>query len=73
MSSEPALRFKGTLLLCDFAQEVGGKLYILGGGFSKSISWGQPLNMTLAIKFVLPWHAANTQLKLSVSLVTADG
>ena len=25
---------KTTLLLCDYAQEVGGKLYVLGGGWS---------------------------------------
>jgi hypothetical protein len=73
VSSDPAEGFKGTLLLCDFAQEVGGKLYILGGGFSKSISWGQPVNMALAIKLVLPWHSANHKLKFEVALLTEDG
>ncbi len=61
-----------TLLLCDFAQEVGGKLYILGGGFSKAYSWGQPVNMFLAIKLNIPWHMANQKLKFSLALVTED-
>lgn len=64
---------KATLLLCDFAQEVGGKLYIVGGGFSKAISWGQPINMALAVKLDVPWHAANTKLKFVLALLTEDG
>jgi hypothetical protein len=60
-------------MLCDFAQEVGGKLYVLGGGFSRCYSWGQPVNMCLAIKLELPWHSANTKIKFAVSLVTEDG
>ena len=59
-------------MLCDFAQEVGGKLYILGGGWSKAISWGQPVNMMLAIKLDLPWHLANQKLKFGLSLSTQD-
>lgn len=59
-------------MLCDFAQEVGGKLYILGGGFSRVYSWGQPVNMFLAIKLYLPWHMANQKLKFSLALVTED-
>jgi uncharacterized protein DUF6941 len=60
------------VLLCDFAQEMGGKLYILGGGFSKAISWGQPVNMMLAIKLEVPWHLANQKLKFGLALMTED-
>ena len=38
---------KITLLLCDHAQEVGGKLYVLGGGWS--IYRGTPVTMALAV------------------------
>ncbi len=59
-------------MICDFAQEVGGKLYIVGGGFSRAYSWGQPVNMVLAIKLNLPWHMANQKVKFSLALMTED-
>jgi len=71
--SVPPNEVKAVLLLCDFAQEVGGKLYILGGGISKSISWGQPVSMSLAIKLSVPWTLANRKLKFQLGLVTEDG
>jgi len=73
VSDAPPVGVKGTLLLCDFAQAVGGKLYILGGGWSKAISWGQPVNMTLAVKLDIPWHLANTKLPFEIALLTEDG
>jgi hypothetical protein len=73
VSDAPPVGVKGTLLLCDFAQAVGGKLYILGGGWSKAISWGQPVSMTLAIKLDIPWHLANTKLPFEIALLTEDG
>jgi hypothetical protein len=73
VSDAPPVGVKGTLLLCDFAQAVGGKLYILGGGWSKAVSWGQPVNMTLAIKLDIPWHLANTKLAFEIALLTEDG
>jgi hypothetical protein len=73
VSDAPPVGVKGTLLLCDFAQAVGGKLYILGGGWSKAVSWGQPVNMTLAIKLDIPWHQANTKLPFEIALQTEDG
>lgn len=72
MSLAPESGLKGTLMLCDFAQAIGGKLYILGGGWSKAISWGQPVNMCLAVKLDIPWHQANTKLTFALVLVTED-
>ena len=60
-----------TLLLCDYAQEVGGKLYILGGGWS--IYRGAPVTMGLAVKIAVPWDAANIPHDFSARLVTEDG
>jgi hypothetical protein len=62
---------KTTLLLCDNAQEVGGKLYILGGGWS--IYRGSPVTMALAVKIGVPWDGANVPHDFSARLVTEDG
>ena len=62
---------KTTLLLCDHAQEVAGKLYILGGGWS--IYRGSPVTMGLAVKISIPWDAANIPHDFTARLVTEDG
>jgi hypothetical protein len=62
---------KTTLLLCDHAQEVAGKLYVLGGGWS--IYRGTPVTMALAVKIAVPWDAANLPHDFSARLVTEDG
>jgi len=62
---------KTTLLLCDHAQEVAGKLYVLGGGWS--IYRGSPVTMALAVKISVPWDAANIPHAFSARLVTEDG
>jgi len=60
-----------TLLLCDYAQEVGSKLYILGGGWS--MYRGSPVTMGLAVKIAVPWDEANIPHDFSAKLVTEDG
>jgi hypothetical protein len=62
---------KTTVLLCDHAQEVAGKLYILGGGWS--IYHGSPVTMGLAVKIAVPWDAANIPHTFSARLVNEDG
>ena len=62
---------KTTLLLCDHAQEVAGKLYILGGGWS--IYRGAPVTMGLAVKISIPWDEANIPHEFTARLVTEDG
>jgi hypothetical protein len=62
---------KTTVLLCDHAQEVAGKLYVLGGGWS--IYRGSPVTMALAVKILVPWDAANVPHDFSARLVTEDG
>lgn len=60
---------KATMLLCDYAEEVGGKLYIMGGGWSRNYTPNQPSNMSLAIKIAVPWNEANRPYDLTVRLV----
>jgi len=62
---------KTTLLLCDHVQEVAGKLYVLGGGWS--IYRGSPVTMGLAVKISVPWEAANIPHDFTARLVTEDG
>ena len=60
------------VLLCDAAQQVGGKLYILGAGWSRIVALG-PLMMALAIYLKIPWHAANRRIPLLIDLRSEDG
>jgi hypothetical protein len=62
---------KTTLLLCDHAQEVAGKLYVLGGGWS--IYRGSPVTMALAVKIGVPWDEANMPHTFVARLLTEDG
>lgn len=62
-----------TVLLCDAAEEVGGKLYILGGGWSVLGLPNFPTNMALAVKMAVPWDQTNRPVDVKVSLMTDDG
>jgi Family of unknown function (DUF6941) len=62
-----------TMLLCDAADEAGGKLYILGGGWSVLRQPNVPTPMALAIMISVPWDQSNLRHKLVVRLVTEDG
>ena len=61
------------MLLCDAAQEVGGKLYILGGGWSYVLTPGLPVNGALAIKVSVPWDRSNHRHKVRAAFVSEDG
>ena len=61
-----------TMLLCDAAQAIGGKLYVLGGGWSHILQPNVPVNMALAVKVEVPWDRANEQHRLVARLLTAD-
>ena len=59
------------MLLADAAQEVGGKLYILGGGWS--ITGPTPTPMAIALKLEVPWDRTNEHHTLLLELVDEDG
>lgn len=61
---------KVTLLLADSAQAVGGKLYILGGGWS-NISPGWPFSVVAKIE--VPWSQGTDEHTWRLELVDADG
>jgi hypothetical protein len=62
-----------TMLLCDAAQESGGKLFILGGGWSLIGAPRIPVPMSLAIKIAVPWDQANRPHHVEVGLLDDDG
>src|ERR1035437_202613 len=62
-----------TMLLCDAAEAVNGKLYVLGGGWSHIQVPDVPFNAALAVLIAVPWTAANEKHKLRVQLIDEDG
>jgi hypothetical protein len=66
-----AVEFQVTLLLCDSAQAVGNKLYILGGGWS--ITGPDPVPSALALYIKVPWDVANEKHTLRLELLDSDG
>lgn len=62
-----------SMMLCDAAQKKGGKLYILGGGWTQVKAITPPPPMSLAIQISIPWDQGNERMALEVVLLTADG
>ncbi len=60
-----------TILLADAAQEVGGKLYILGAGWTHI--GPQPAPMALALLIEVPWTDTNRKHTASLTLNDGDG
>lgn len=61
------------MLLCDAAESVNGKLYILGAGWSQLLLPDFPTNMALAVKLAVPWDRANDPHRVTARLIDADG
>jgi hypothetical protein len=60
------------VLLCDFAEEAGGKLYIMGAGWSRLKRPRVPTTMCLAVKLTIPWEESAAAHKLKAELVTSE-
>ena len=59
------------MLLADAAQAVGGKLYVLGGGWSV-IGPGRA-TMAIAMKIDVPWDRTNVRHQWTLDLLDQDG
>ena len=59
-----------TMLLADAAQEVNGKLYVLGGGWSVTGPDLPP--MAIAIKLDVPWRQSVTSHTFDIQLSHVD-
>jgi len=59
------------MMLADAAQATGGKLYILGGGWS--VTGPGPTPYALALKIEVPWDETNKRHTLMLRLLDEDG
>jgi hypothetical protein len=59
------------MLLADSAQAVGGKLFIMGGGWSQT--GPAPAPSAIALKFDIPWDDANRPHQVVLELLDGDG
>jgi hypothetical protein len=64
------------LILADAAQAVGGKLYMLGGGWdvltiSSSFPARHPFSIALGLR--VPWNETNQMQNVGVEIVDEDG
>lgn len=62
------------VLLCDFAEVSGGKLFITGAGISL-IASSSPIepfrvNLCLAVLVSIPWNETNAEHRLTIELVS---
>jgi Family of unknown function (DUF6941) len=62
------------MMAADGAQAVGGKLYVLGGGFDRLNMPTVPFHhrFDLAMLIDVPWNATNQPYEVVVELVNAD-
>jgi hypothetical protein len=63
------MSIRASLMLADSAQAVGGKLYILGGGWNMTTG-GAP--SAVAILLSVSWDLANTRHEWRLELVDSD-
>ena len=65
------------LIVADGAQAVGGKLYVLGGGWSHlllpTIPGRAPLPFALALGLSIPWTQTNRDFNFALEVRDADG
>jgi hypothetical protein len=64
------------LILADHAEIVGGKLYLMGGGWDVlTVNTGFPLTrpVGLAAAFSVPWNETNQRQNVEIEIQTEDG
>jgi hypothetical protein len=60
------------LLLCDHAEAINGKLYIMGAAWNVLQAPNQAITIALAIVVKVAWDEADVSHELLAELVTAD-
>ena len=64
------------LIVADAAQVVGGKLYLLGGGYDRVTLQKEPPvphSMAVAVAFRVPWNDTNVRHDFEVEILDGDG
>jgi hypothetical protein len=62
-----------TLVLCDYAEAVNGKVYIMGGGWNVLWAADLPVNMSIAALVTVPWDQTNQRHAITLELLTDEG
>ncbi len=63
---------KGTLLLCDWAEAIGGKLYAQGIGWIATFA-NRPVQFAVACIIRVPYDETNKKHAANIRLITDDG
>ncbi|HEX7166491.1 MAG TPA: hypothetical protein VF230_05885 [Acidimicrobiales bacterium] len=64
--------FSAALMLCDWADAIGGKLYIQGGGWT-TVRQNTPATIAVAAVVRVPYHQTNVRHTVAVTLLDEDG
>jgi hypothetical protein len=63
---------RGTLLPCDWAQAINGKLYAQGIGWSR-VAADRPINIGLAVMIHVSYNETNVKSHFAIELHNEDG
>lgn len=61
------------MILCDWAEVVNHKLYIMGAGWDRAVATHAPMAIALALIIHVPWTDTNKKHTAKVDLLTPDG
>jgi hypothetical protein len=61
-----------TMVVCDYAESVNGKLYIMGAGWDQ-VAANVPVPVAVALLVTVPWDQTNMQHVLLLELADEDG
>ena len=64
------------LILADYAQAIGNKVYIMGGGWDRlTVNSGFPVQQSVGIasSVIVPWNETNQETTLEIEVLTEDG
>ena len=66
---------RANFYLCDFAEVLGGKLYMMGAGWSRFILAPErrQINVSIAGIIYVPWDQTNVRSTLNLALFNEDG
>jgi hypothetical protein len=64
---------EGFIFLADAAEEINGKLYVLGGGWSRVHRGRDTFTVVVVGQVFVPWNQANRQLPIRLELLDGDG
>ncbi len=64
------------IILADSAEAIGGKVYMMGGGWDRIQGSREPNDIrhfAIALSIIVPWHHTNEKHDLRLEIVDEDG